>query len=71
MASKEVIKAEDKAILAYAKKIVDAYDRNNPYGKVGSGVRGIIEADLRAIEAGDVKRAAEIITEDEIEEYAL
>jgi hypothetical protein len=71
MASKEVIKGENEAILAYAKKIVDAYDRNNLYGKVGSGVRGTIEADLRAIEAGDVKRAIEIITEDEIGEYLL
>jgi hypothetical protein len=63
-----------------AKKIVESYDRLNPYGKVGSGVRGIIEGDLElfaaAIERGvNVReageRAREAIIENEIGEYAL
>ncbi len=54
-----------------AKQIVDSYDRLNPYGKVGSGVRGIIESDLRELEKGNVERAVEIIEEDKNAEYAL
>lgn len=67
--------ADTKARIEYALKFVRDFSIKNPYGKVGSAVRSIVENDFSILEGGTpfekVDRAERILEEIRNGEYAL